>query len=83
MLYALEVPPLGGDTSFCSMCAAWDELPAPLQRRIEGLRVVATDVDWSHGSGPEVRGHAMPLMLAMTGRRYPPLSINIKGERHE
>ena len=31
-LYALEVPPRGGDTSFCSMYAAWDELPDPLQR---------------------------------------------------
>jgi taurine dioxygenase len=38
-LYALEVPPRGGDTSFCSMYAAWDELPGPLQRRIEALRV--------------------------------------------
>ena len=42
--------------------------PVGTKKRIEGLRVVATDVDWSHGSGPEVRGHAMPLMLAMTGR---------------
>ena len=38
-LYALEVPPRGGDTSFCSMYAAWDELPDPVRRRIEGLRV--------------------------------------------
>ena len=38
-LYALEVPPRGGDTSFCSMYAAWDELPDQLQRRVEGLRV--------------------------------------------
>jgi taurine dioxygenase len=39
VLYALEVPPVGGDTSFCSMYAAWDELPDHLQRRIERLRV--------------------------------------------
>src|SRR5258707_9761241 len=37
-LYALEVPPRGGDTIFCSMYAAWDELPDRLRRRIEGLR---------------------------------------------
>src|SRR6185295_4901298 len=38
-LYALEVPPHGGDTSFCSMYAAWDELPGRLRHRIEGLQV--------------------------------------------
>ena len=38
ILYALEVPPRGGDTSFCSMYAAWDRLPDPLQRRVERLR---------------------------------------------
>jgi taurine dioxygenase len=38
-LYALEVPPRGGDTSFCSMYAAWDQLPVRLQRRVERLRV--------------------------------------------
>ena len=31
MLYAVEVPPRGGNTSFCSMYAAWDTLPPPLQ----------------------------------------------------
>ena len=42
--------------------------PVGTKKRIEGLRVVAVDVDWSHGSGPEVSGRAMPLMMAMTGR---------------
>jgi taurine dioxygenase len=39
VLYALEVPPHGGDTSFCSMYAAWEELPERLRRRVDGLRV--------------------------------------------
>jgi taurine dioxygenase len=39
VLYALEVPPQGGDTSFCSMYAAWEELPERLRRRVDGLRV--------------------------------------------
>ena len=36
--------------------------------RIAGLRLVATDAPWSHGSGPEVTGPMLPLLLAMTGR---------------
>lgn len=37
-------------------------------RRIRGLRLSATDVDWTHGSGPEVSGPGEALMMAMTGR---------------
>jgi uncharacterized protein (TIGR03083 family) len=36
--------------------------------RIEGLTLRATDADWSTGSGPEVSGPAMSLVMAMTGR---------------
>jgi uncharacterized protein (TIGR03083 family) len=38
------------------------------KRRIEGLHLRATDADWSHGSGPEVAGPIMALVMAMTGR---------------
>ena len=37
MLYALEVPPAGGDTYFCNMYRAYESLPASLQRRIANL----------------------------------------------
>jgi uncharacterized protein (TIGR03083 family) len=37
--------------------------------RIAGLTLTATDVDWSSGDGPEVRGPAEPLLMAMVGRR--------------
>ncbi|WP_433786925.1 maleylpyruvate isomerase family mycothiol-dependent enzyme [Actinomycetospora sp. CA-101289] len=36
--------------------------------RIRGLRLVATDVDWSTGRGPTVEGPAEPLLMAMAGR---------------
>ena len=36
--------------------------------RIVGVRLVATDTDWSHGAGPEVRGPILSLVQAMTGR---------------
>ncbi|HVB14523.1 MAG TPA: maleylpyruvate isomerase family mycothiol-dependent enzyme [Candidatus Dormibacteraeota bacterium] len=38
------------------------------KRRIAGLTLQATDVDWSWGVGPEVRGPLSALLLAMTGR---------------
>ncbi|WP_273732724.1 maleylpyruvate isomerase family mycothiol-dependent enzyme [Mycolicibacterium septicum] len=38
-------------------------------RRIKGLRLRANDIEWEHGSGPEVTGTGEALLLAMTGRR--------------
>lgn len=37
--------------------------------RIAGLKLRATDTDWTHGAGPEVSGPMMSLVLAMTGRK--------------
>jgi uncharacterized protein (TIGR03083 family) len=37
-------------------------------RRIKGLQLVATDIEWQHGNGLEVRGTGEALMMAMTGR---------------
>jgi uncharacterized protein (TIGR03083 family) len=37
--------------------------------RARGLRLVATDLDWSHGHGAEVRGSGEALLMAMAGRR--------------
>lgn len=39
------------------------------KRRIAGLRLRATDIEWSHGDGPEVAGPLITLILAMTGRK--------------
>src|SRR3954467_5677091 len=44
MLYALEIPDLFGltlgDTEFASAAEAWDALPEPIKRRIDGRRAV-------------------------------------------
>jgi len=40
MLYALELPPEGGTTSWVDLCAAYAGLPAGLKRAIEGKRAV-------------------------------------------
>ena len=39
------------------------------KRRIEGLTLQATDANWSHGTGPEVSGPMIALVMAMTGRK--------------
>lgn len=38
---------------------------------LDGLRFEATDVDWSAGTGPTVRGDAQHLVAAMYGRPGP------------
>ncbi|GAA1866746.1 maleylpyruvate isomerase family mycothiol-dependent enzyme [Paeniglutamicibacter psychrophenolicus] len=38
-------------------------------RWIRGLRLVAIDMDFAHGKGPEVAGPGEALLMAMTGRR--------------
>jgi uncharacterized protein (TIGR03083 family) len=39
---------------------------------IEGRRLQATDLDWSYGSGPALRGPAGDLAVALCGRAIPP-----------
>jgi uncharacterized protein (TIGR03083 family) len=42
--------------------------PVGTKKRIAGLQVAASDLDWSHGSGPQVRGPGLSLLMAITGR---------------
>ena len=42
--------------------------PRRLARR--RVRLTATDVDWSYGTGPEVRGPGEALLMAMAGRPH-------------
>ncbi len=57
MLYALEIPPTGGDTSFASMYTAWETLPEDLKRRAVGLKVKH---DGTYNSGGYVRQGVTP-----------------------
>lgn len=38
------------------------------KKNVKGLRLEATDIDWSHGDGPEVRGTGEALLMAAAGR---------------
>ena len=42
MLYAIQTPPVGGDTWFANMIAAYDALPAVTKERIDGLEVIVS-----------------------------------------
>ncbi|MGO9874978.1 MAG: maleylpyruvate isomerase family mycothiol-dependent enzyme [Acidimicrobiia bacterium] len=42
--------------------------PLRAKQRLVDLKLTATDVDWTSGAGPEVRGPCMSLILAMVGR---------------
>ena len=57
MLYALEIPPHGGNTSFCSMYAVYDALPAALKSRIADLKIKH---DGTYNSGGYVRQGVTP-----------------------
>jgi taurine dioxygenase len=52
MLYALEVPPAGGDTGFVNMYRGYGAMPAALKRRIQGLKIKH---DGTYNSGGYVR----------------------------
>jgi taurine dioxygenase len=52
MLYALEIPPEGGNTYFCNMYRAYELLPDALKQRIAGLQL---NHDGTYNSGGYVR----------------------------
>lgn len=99
LLYALEVPPIGGDTMFANMAAAYDALSEPLRTMLDGLVAVH---DYTHvhrlfsaGFGrstdaskvPPVR-HPVVRPHADTGRKTlyvnPGFTTHIEGlSRHE
>ena len=39
------------------------------RQRAQGIRLTATDLDWSRGDGPEVTGPAEAILMALAGRR--------------
>jgi taurine dioxygenase len=57
MLYALEIPPVGGDTEFINMYAVYDALPDRLKQGIAGFRIKH---DGTYNSGGYVRQGVTP-----------------------
>jgi taurine dioxygenase len=57
MLYALEIPPTGGNTSFCTMYGIYEALPQQLKDRITGLKIKH---DGTYNSGGYLRQGVTP-----------------------
>ena len=70
MLYALEVPPAGGNTSFCTMYGIYEALPTRLKERIADLKIKH---DGTYNSGGYVRQGVTPTddPLASPGAVHP------------
>ncbi len=58
------------DAALVALADSWKRtnLLIGAKRRIAGLKLRATDSEWTNGDGPEVSGPLISLILAMTGR---------------
>ncbi|MDT8910777.1 TauD/TfdA family dioxygenase [Amycolatopsis sp. PS_44_ISF1] len=66
VLRLVEVPPVGGDTMWADMAAAYDNLPADVRERIDGLTAV-------HDFIPGFDRFTDPDLLARWQERFPPV----------
>jgi uncharacterized protein (TIGR03083 family) len=65
---AVAMPPeaaRAGATRVWTMTMGW---PFWARRRLRGVRLRATDTDWSVGAGPDLEGPIGALLLLLTGR---------------
>jgi taurine dioxygenase len=63
MLYSLEIPPAGGNTSFCTMYGIYEALAPELKARIAGLNIKH---DGTYNSGGYLRQGVTPTDDPMT-----------------
>jgi uncharacterized protein (TIGR03083 family) len=55
--------------------------PLHAKKRIAGLRMSATDSDWSVGDGPSVEGPLASLIFVMAGRKAPLEDVSGEGKQ--
>ena len=70
MLYSIAAPRTGGETQFCDMAAAWDNLDEGTKRRIDAIEVAH-----KYGRGKRRRDEppANPIVNDEQDRRVPPV----------
>ncbi|MFC4950977.1 maleylpyruvate isomerase family mycothiol-dependent enzyme [Pseudonocardia sp. GCM10023141] len=56
------------DRMLCTLQFARTAPPIGARKRIRGLTLIATDLDWTTGTGPAVEGPAEALLMAIAGR---------------
>ena len=73
ILYMLEVPPVGGDTLFANMYAAFEALSAPLQKLLAGLTALHDGEQTYRGryEGMEEEGKVYPRSEHPVVRTHP------------
>ncbi|MEY2554650.1 MAG: taurine dioxygenase [Ilumatobacteraceae bacterium] len=64
LLYALELPEVGGDTLWSSQYAAYDSLSTGMKRLLEPLNAIHTA--WPHGTRGPAAGTAVSRSVVMT-----------------
>ena len=70
LLFALEVPPSGGDTSFCNMYDAYETLPQDVKDRIEN-RLAIHDATYTSAGGLRKGVRPVDDVTQATGARHP------------
>jgi uncharacterized protein (TIGR03083 family) len=68
--------PMPPDAAAVAATRAWTlNWPFRTRRRLHGLQLVATDCDWTAGTGPTVHAPIAELLLLVTGRPVDPTTF--------
>ncbi len=70
LLYSLEIPPSGGDTSFANMYAAYETLPVDVKNRIAG-RMAIHDATYTSAGGLRKGFQPVDDVTKAPGARHP------------
>lgn len=74
LLYALEIPPQGGDTLFASLYAAYNALTDAMKARLDGLRAIHGYAQYHERSRHKAHGQARSDMTDAQRARVPEVS---------
>jgi taurine dioxygenase len=74
LLYALEIPPRGGDTLFASLYAAYDALTDAMKARLEGLRATHSYTPYHERSQHKASGQTRSDLTDVQKAQVPEIS---------